>query len=109
MRYVSHRAQAEQTIVARVFQVMAAAGYLWEREAKILTPVDTGLARSSVRMEIERHGHRIVVTVGSNVIYFIWIEIGTRGRPGAAPLARSLPVAVAAVRRGLQALGMRVT
>lgn len=76
------------------------------------TPVRTGFARRSVYFVIidergipisgdihDENGNpvprsfpaagRIQVIVGANAPYYIWIEIGTRGRPGRAALARA--------------------
>ncbi len=77
-----------------------------------LTPYRTGYARRSVWFAvIDEHGRqvagdtvdgngeriaippgigsgRIRLIVGANAPYYIWIEIGTRGRPGKMALAR---------------------
>jgi hypothetical protein len=86
------------------------------REAKAyvqsLTPYRTGFARRSVWFAVvdesgrqvagdtvDGNGQRVVIPhmaggqglrliVGANAPYYIWIEIGTRGRPGKAALAR---------------------
>lgn len=59
--------------------------------AKGLTPVVTGTAQGSIQLRparIERH--RVAGRWGSfDVNYFIWLEIGARGRAGIHMLRRS--------------------
>lgn len=52
--------------------------------AKTATPVVTGTAQGSIRSEAAViQPHRVVGRWGSfQVAYFIWLEIGRRGRPG---------------------------
>lgn len=59
--------------------------------AKRETPVLTGIAQGSVRMEpAKQEGRRIVGRFGSwNVAYYIWLEIGARGRAGRQMLRRA--------------------
>lgn len=60
------------------------------RVAKPLTPVLTGTAQGSIRFQPARkEGRRIVGRWGSfDVNYFIWLEIGARGRSGHHMLRR---------------------
>lgn len=52
--------------------------------AKANTPVRTGTAQGSIKFEPAIvKGNRVVGRWGSfNVRYFIWLEIGARGKPG---------------------------
>lgn len=60
--------------------------------AQAETPVDTGTARSSVSFrEAQRQDTRWVAEFGSyNVAYYIWLEIGARGRAGGYMLRRAV-------------------
>ena len=59
--------------------------------AKGNTPVLTGTAQGSIQLRpAVTEGRRIVGRWGSyNVDYFIWLEIGARGRPGHFMLRRA--------------------
>jgi len=59
--------------------------------AKSETPVITGTAQGSIQMRpASIMGRRIVGIWGSfNVNYFIWLEIGARGRAGRGMLRRA--------------------
>lgn len=60
--------------------------------AKERTPVVTGAAQGSVKIvQLARHlGNRLVGLWGSaDINYYIWIEIGARGRTGRYPLRRA--------------------
>ena len=59
--------------------------------AKRETPVVTGTAQGSIQMRPARIlGRRIVGIWGSfDVNYYIWLEIGARGRPGGFMLRRA--------------------
>ena len=59
--------------------------------AKMLTPVITGTAQGSIQMRPARIvGQGVVGVWGSfQVDYFIWLEIGARGRPGHFMLRRT--------------------
>lgn len=49
-----------------------------ESAAKQLCPVDTGRLRSSITHTVTREGSSYRVTVGTNVEYAPFIELGTR-------------------------------
>lgn len=99
------------------------------REAKAyvrsLTPFRTGFARRSVWYAVideqgrqvagdttDDNGERVNIPpgsgngrlrliVGANAPYYIWIEIGTRGRPGKAALARGNDYIASEIQRRL--------
>ncbi len=75
VRRRSERASADgiDTIMAKAVRI-----------AKTLTPRITGTAQGSLRFQPARkEGRRIVGRWGSHdVDYFIWLEIGARGRSG---------------------------
>lgn len=52
---------------------LEAVGITAEGFAKLLTPVDTGRARSSVSHAVKGDD----VYIGSNVPYFVWLELGS--------------------------------
>ena len=50
-----------------------------QRDAKILSPVDTGRLRASITPEIRSRRENVIVgVVGSNVMYAPYMELGTR-------------------------------
>lgn len=61
------------------------------RDAQAMTPVLTGAARSSIQVwPASRHGNEVAGQMGSaGVRYFIFVEIGARGRPGVHMLRRA--------------------
>lgn len=61
-----------------------------EGRAKDYTPVDTGRARSSISTALGSDSKGLYVRVGSNVFYFIFLELGTRYMRPYAPLRRAL-------------------
>ena len=52
--------------------------YEVERDTKIRCPVDTGNLRRSYATQYEQEGDTHIATVGTNVDYAIWVELGTR-------------------------------
>jgi len=48
-----------------------------DRAAKQLCPVDPGRLRSSITNEIGQDGQGLVVTIGTNVEYAPYVELGT--------------------------------
>lgn len=48
-----------------------------DRAAKGLCPVDTGRLRSSITNEIGEDGDGLVATIGTNVEYAPYVELGT--------------------------------
>jgi len=48
-----------------------------DRAAKQLCPVDRGRLRSSITNEIGQDGQGLVVTIGTNVEYAPYVELGT--------------------------------
>ncbi|TGE05560.1 HK97 gp10 family phage protein [Hymenobacter fodinae] len=71
---------------ARVETVLDETALLVESTAKELTPVDTGRLRASIHADKPGPLQR---TVGSDVEYAIWVELGARGRPGTGFLFRA--------------------
>ena len=62
---------------------MRRATMLVTKDAKILSPVDTGLLRSSITPEVRAEGFTVLGVVGSNVFYAPYQETGTsRGLKG---------------------------
>jgi hypothetical protein len=62
---------------------MRRATMLVSKDAKILSPVDTGLLRSSITPDVELEGFTVLGIVGSNVFYAPYQETGTsRGLKG---------------------------
>lgn len=58
-----------------------------DREAKHLAPVDTGRLRSSINNRIGVDHLGLIATIGTNVDYAIYVELGTRFAP-AQPFLR---------------------
>lgn len=85
----------------RVTAIMQECGFAIVPIVQAVTPVRTGAAKASVTFEVEAEAQRVVLRYGGTVSYFIYIETGTRGRAGAAPLARTYQQAVALVRERL--------
>ena len=48
-----------------------------DRAAKQLCPVDTGRLRSSITNELGQDGDGLVATIGTNVEYAPYVELGT--------------------------------
>lgn len=69
-----------------------------EGAAKRLCPVDTGRLRSSITHELAKDAQGIVGTVGTNVEYAAYVELGT-SRMSAKPYLR--PALGAEISRGL--------
>lgn len=49
--------------------------------AKRLCPVDTGRLRSSITNELGQDGQGLLATIGTNVEYAAYVELGTRNAP----------------------------
>jgi hypothetical protein len=100
----ARRADIEDAIRKGIDMTTSAAVVPAKRE----TPVRTGIAQGSVRSEPARkEGARWVGRFGSwNVAYFIWLEIGARGRPGRHMLRRAadaeFPKVFENIKRALQ-------
>lgn len=80
--------QVEEAAKQGVNETMAACILI----AKRLTPVVTGTAQGSIAIQefAARKGRLILGLWGSRlVLYFIWLEIGARGRPGIMMLRRA--------------------
>lgn len=75
-----------------------------EARTKAATPVRTGAARDSVHSSVETSGDHIEATVGGSVPYFIWLELGSRGRPGIGMLQQGITGAAAEIRAALKGL-----
>lgn len=72
---------------------------------KSTSKIRGGTARRSVHIEPGTDtGTRVSGQLGSNVLYFKWIEIGSRGRPGKYPLAKGVEAAKAALSQELKAI-----
>ena len=54
-------------------------GALWESQAKILSPVDTGRLRNSIEHHAENETTMVVET---DVEYAVWVETGHTQQPG---------------------------
>jgi len=91
---------------AQAAQAVKRAALAGEAQVKELTPVDTGRARRSVHTAIEETPHRITATVGGNVAYYIYIELGSRGRPGKAPVGHSVDDMVRQLKNEIKAMGI---
>ena len=61
-----------------------------DRAAKQLCPVDTGRLRSSITNEIGQDGQGLVATIGTNVEYAPYVELGTSNAPAQAFLLPAL-------------------
>jgi hypothetical protein len=87
-------------------ETVAAAG----APALAKTPVKTGTAQGSIRFEpAQRIGSMWIASFGSyNVIYFIWLEIGARGRPGIRMLQMAADEHFPTLRRRIQAHAKRL-
>lgn len=72
-------------------------GVLAETQAKRLCPVDTGRLRASIRHTLAVEDDEIVCYVGSDVVYAIYQEMGTRFMP-AQPFLR--PAVDYAIKNG---------
>lgn len=70
----------------RVERVLDETSLLIESDAKQNAPVDTGRLRASIHTEKPAPLSR---TVGSNVAYAVWVEMGSRGRAGTGFLFRA--------------------
>lgn len=68
-----------------------------ESGAKRLCPVDTGRLRASITHTVGRDGQGIVGTVGTNVTYAVFVELGTRHM---APRPYLRPALAAEISRG---------
>jgi hypothetical protein len=106
------QADFERMVAGQIIAALTEIG----REAKAFvqreTPYRTGYARRSIYFVVlDEAGNRVAgdthdengvpvpanfggtgryrVIVGANAPYYIWIEVGTRGRPGHAALARA--------------------
>ena len=110
MATVTWRSQAIIDEMVRVILVVAQdVGLHGVHIAKANTPVRTGLARNSVHMELTHAGTIITIWVGSSgVRYFLWIEIGARGRPGKAPLGKAFAAMQLLLASRLRAVGFTV-
>lgn len=56
-----------------------------QRDAKILSPVDTGRLRASITPEIRQIGKETQGIIGSNVVYAPYMELGTGVYAGGKP------------------------
>jgi len=70
--------EAGERIQALVPQAMRRAAGIVEREAKRLSPMDTGRLMSSITSETRGIGMEVVGIVGSNVEYAPYVELGTK-------------------------------
>ncbi len=75
---------------AQAAQAVRRAALAGEAQIKERTPVETGRARRSVHAIVEETPNAIVATLGGNVAYYIYIELGSRGRAGQAPVGHSV-------------------
>lgn len=100
-RRKSYEAKLEQVILNAIDRTTAAA----VAPAKDETPVRTGTARGSIRYTpAVRTGNTFVGEFGSyNVDYFIWLEIGARGREGRHMLRRAADQTFPQFNNNLQA------
>lgn len=62
-----------------------------ERDTKAPWPVLSGFSRAAIHTEFEDDGNGAWVIAGAD--YSIWIEIGTRGRPGKYLMTRAFEIA----------------
>jgi HK97 gp10 family phage protein len=56
-------------------------------EAKLRCPVDTGRLRDSINYQVEFEGNKMTASIGTNVTYGVYIELGTN-KIGARPYLR---------------------
>lgn len=96
-----HREQILEMERKRVVAALNRAGFKIVPIVQEATPYLTGKARNSVTYEVEERERSVTLRYGGTVDYYIWIEVGTHGRPGAAPLARTFSQALAIVEREL--------
>jgi phage gpG-like protein len=79
---VETQRKLEQTVAdlqgEELLSGMRRATLLVQRDAKRLSPVDTGRLRASIVPEIRQRGNTIQGVVGSNVIYAAAAELGSR-------------------------------
>lgn len=66
----------------KCFQAMRKICLLIEADAKRYCPVDTGRLRDSITHEIEKGKDRVTGRVGTNVVYGVFQEYGTRYQSG---------------------------
>lgn len=103
-KVVWHGDQLVALVHERIVAAMSRCGFALVPMVQAVTPVETGAARASVTFEVEEAEKRIVLRFGGTVSYWIWIEIGTHGRPGAAPLGQTFPQAIELVKGELKGL-----
>ena len=70
---------------AGVERALAKSSIVVESQAKLLSPVDTGVLRASIRRLI--NNPRLIAYVGTSTEYAPWVEFGTR-RQQAQPYLR---------------------
>ncbi len=85
----SYRPQVEKKLDDQMWRNMEKVGVLVERQAKknVSQPkgshpqVDTGRGRASIIHWVFKGGNVIVVSIGSNVYYMKYLELGTINHP----------------------------
>lgn len=71
--------QAKELAGESIARALEQCGALWESQAKMLSPVDTGRLRNSIEHHAENEDTMVVET---NVEYAIYQEMGTRYQSG---------------------------
>lgn len=123
-RVVWKQAEYERYLQQQIIAALTEIGEEAKAFVKRSTPFRTGFARRSVYFVVlDEAGNRVAgdtrdengeavpasfpgsgryrVIVGANAPYYIWIEIGTRGRPGHAALARANELIQARIKQKL--------
>ena len=100
------QAKVEQTVRdirgTPMLNAFRSATLLVQRDAKRLSPVDSGRLRASIMPEVRTEGNNIMGVVGSKVIYAPYMEFGTGTPAGNSPHVPPMSVlGVWAARHGM--------
>jgi hypothetical protein len=99
-----HGDQLLTLVHQRVLELMHQCGFEIVPLVQAVTPVKTGAAQASVTFDVDEAGQRVTLRYGGTVNYYQWIEIGSRGRPGRAPLGQTFGQAIAIVQQQLDGI-----
>lgn len=76
MRYESHKTEVLKSLDNAIYKALWYMGIFLIGRIKLLSPVDTGRLKGSYVYVID--STRRILTVGTNVIYAVFVELGTR-------------------------------